>query len=102
MPQGLQAWDANGNLVVDLTDAAVRYMTTVSRSVAMTASSATFTVNGVRRDTHFASVYFGSDGDAGVAVITDNTITVNATGGQFAIGSGSNTLWVEVYVFKEG
>jgi hypothetical protein len=102
MPAGLQAWDADGNLVVDLGDYTVKFVGRYSMSIASNASVSSITVNGIDGNNSFASIQ-SSNGTVDGSVRTDIVAKTKTNGVDLIYmptgTSGGVTADVEVYMF---
>lgn len=98
MPQGLQCWDASGNVVVDLSDFAVRYMGSASVSFAAGEASKNVSFPDATQDGSFITIVS--------TVFTANEYYCRAYNGGFTAyylptgGSPAITLSVEIYNFQ--
>lgn len=100
MPQGLQCWDAAGNLVVDLTDYAVRYLGSTSVSFAQGEFSKNVAFPGATQDGTFVTIVSSS-----ITYMMTEFYCRAYNGGFNAIylptgGTQAITLNVEVYNFQ--
>ncbi|MCU2854028.1 hypothetical protein [Enterobacter cloacae complex sp. I2] len=98
MPQGLQCWDGDGRIAVDLSDYAIRYIgsTSVTFSAGETSKNVSFA--GVTQDgTFISNISTGA---------LANEYYCRAYNGGFTVlylpggGSPANTLNMEVYNFQ--
>lgn len=100
MPQGLQCWDAEGRIAVDLSDYAIRYIGSASVSFSSGEAEKNVPFSGVTQDGTFISVVSASL--PGVI----NEYFCRAYNGGFTIfflptrGSYAITINVEVYSFQ--
>ncbi len=100
MPQGLQCWDASGNLVVDLTDYAIRYIGATSVSFAQGESSKNVSFPGVTQAGSIVTIVSSS-----VAYSMNEFYCRAYDGGFNALylptgGTQAITLNVEIYSFQ--
>ncbi|UGO53114.1 hypothetical protein HAZELMIKA_24 [Klebsiella phage vB_KaeD_HazelMika] len=102
MPAGLQAWDASGNLVVDLGDFSTRFVVRQNISFPRTTRAVSFNVAGLTGANSFAVVMVASAGavyKASYAAVTKNggvDVLYLPTSNPFV----DQTLTIEVYVFN--
>lgn len=98
MPQGLQCWDGNGRVAVDLSDYAIRYMGSLSVTLASGETQKNVAFAGATQDGSFATIV--STGP------TVNEYFCCAYNGGITLyylpskGSAAITLNVEVYNFQ--
>lgn len=103
MSQGLQVWDANGNLVVDLGDYSTRIYTSQRVTIPNGVSTAIqYPVSGVTASGHFAVITEGNNTVVPDVLMTNYT-AVTYDGGFWLIPifgtSYSMTVTVDIYVF---
>lgn len=101
MPAGLQAWDASGNLVVDLGDFNTRFVTRQNVSFPRTTRQVSVNVSGLTAANSFAVIMGTASGynKSDYAAVTRNG------GVDILYVPGSNpymdqTLYLEVYMFN--
>ena len=98
MPQGVQCWDGDGRIAVDLSDYAIRYIGSTSVSFSAGDRSKFVSFAGVTQDG--TCISYGSSGARA------NEYYCRAYNGGFTVlylpggGSPANTLNVEVYNFQ--
>lgn len=102
MPAGLQAWDANGNLVVDLGDFSTRFVSRHNVSFPSNVRQVSFSVPGLTGTNSFAVIMGGTVPAGGFGYYT----AVTKNGGVDVLylpttnPSFSQTLYIEVYMFN--
>ena len=99
MAQGLQAWDASGNLILDIGDYSTRYIESMRVTLSSgQASRFVATVNSVDNSTHFAAVVNSSE----ASILQTEFTTVVGENGFWVValtGSVSYSRWVDVDVY---
>lgn len=104
MAAGLQAWDASGRLVVDLTDFTTRFVTSVTVTIPANQTAAFLTIGGVTPDAHFAVITKGNDSLTQGLLLTE--LCASCTNGGVWVVSlngiyvSNRTVVVDVYTFK--
>lgn len=102
MPAGLQAWDASGNLVVDLGDFNTRFVTRQNVSFPTNTRAVSFNVAGLTGTNSFAVIMGGSVPSGGFGYYT--AVTKNGGVDVLYLPTSNppyaQTLYVEVYMFN--
>lgn len=103
MPQGLQAWDAAGRLVVDLGDYSTRFITSLTVTLPASQSAVNVAVAGVTDTGHFAVITKGNESIVAGLLMTELTATTR-NGGVWVIAlNGTYTVArsviVDIYAF---
>nr|DAZ70780.1 MAG TPA: hypothetical protein [Caudoviricetes sp.] len=103
MPQGLQAWDASGRIVVDLGDYSTRFVTSISPTLAAGQSAMQIAVSGITDTGHFAVITKGNSSVVSGLLMTELT-AVTYNGGVWLIGiTGAYTVArpvvIDIYAF---
>lgn len=97
---GLQAWDQNGNLVVDLGDFSTRFVTRVAVSIPSGGIMGSAYVPGINGYNSFACVKatnFGHVDSTYAAVTRENAVDVIFLPSRESVAI---TLYVEIYQFN--
>ena len=104
MAQGLQAWNENGVLVVDIGDYSTRFYTSLWVTLPAYQDAVSVGVGGVTNNSHFAVITQGSDASIDplflatslTATAGNGVVWVTAINGALTI---SRTVLVDVYAF---
>lgn len=104
MPQGLQAWDANGNIVVDLGDYSTRFITSVVIFVPSGQSAASVGVAGLSNLNCFAVIVNSDEAAIDGIFLTEFTSSI-VNGGVWATSivgprSYGRTVYIDVYAYS--
>lgn len=99
--QGLQAWDENGVLMLDVGDYSTRFVGNYSIRLNSGAASASVAAPGVTKDKHFAAVTSGSETSVLMTEMTaiagDGVVYLVALTGSVSYARTAN---VDVYAFS--
>lgn len=103
MPQGLQAWDASGSLIVDLGDYSTRFITSFTLTLPANTAAVQRAVAGITDTGHFAVITKGNDSITEGLLMTNLTATTY-NGGVWLIAIGvqvayARTVTIDVYAF---
>ena len=103
MPQGLQAWDASGTLIVDLGDYSTRFITSISPSLPANSTALQIAVSGVTDAGHFAVITVGNSSVSTGLLLTDLTATTYNGGVWLIALTGAFTVarpvTIDIYAF---
>lgn len=102
MPAGLQAWDASGNLVVDLGDYSTRFVSRHNIAFPQNVRQVSFSVAGLTGTNSFAAIMGSNVANGGI----NEYHAVTKNGGVDVLYLPTNnpffaqTLYIEVYMFN--
>lgn len=103
MPQGLQAWDGAGNLVVDIGDFSTRIMTSFAAGLAAGTRQQFYAISGVTPTGCFAVITQGNDSVTAGLLYTELT-AVAGNGGVWIVGLNivgyNRNVIVDVYQYN--
>lgn len=103
MPQGLQAWDGAGNLVVDIGDYSTRILTSFSGQIGAGQKQVFYSIGGVTAAGCFAVITQGNDSVSAGILMTELT-AVATNGGVYLVALNlagyARTVTVDVYQFN--
>lgn len=103
MPQGLQAWDASGRIVVDLGDYSTRFITSLTVNLPANQVAVNVAVAGVTDAGHFAVITKGNESIVSGLLMTSLT-AVTRNGGVWVIAldgalTVARSVVVDIYAF---
>lgn len=103
MPQGLQAWDASGNLVVDLGDYSTRFITSIAMNMPAQQDVVNVAVSGVTDAGHFAVITKGNSSTLPGVVVTEMT-AITSNGSVYLVAQNKTSyarpVTVDIYAFQ--
>lgn len=103
MPQGLQAWDGAGNMVVDIGDFSTRIMTSFSAGLAAGTRQQFYPIGGVTPTGCFAVITQGNDSVTSGLLMTELTAFAG-NGGVWIVSltttSYARNVIVDVYQYN--
>lgn len=103
MPQGLQAWDASGNLVVDIGDYSTRIMTSFVGQLPGNQRQIFYAIGGVTANGCFAVITQGND-TVSAGLLSTEITAVASNGGVWLVGLNlagyTRTVTIDVYQYN--
>lgn len=105
MPQGLQAWDANGNLIVDIGDYSTRFVGSYDLNMPINSTAINIALPGVSSETHFAVIVKANDGSINAALLATSLTAIIGTNVLWLVSLVGGQVWnrpvtVDVYAYS--